>query len=118
MLCDDDPSLPRTGDAGAPGTTISITPGVSITPEVSMLAATALGFAVSSGPTDANVRRLRALAESEPEVLVLACTAARHVLVAADRDRMIAVDLLDRAARGCTERGLSSAGARSAGSVG
>jgi hypothetical protein len=112
MLCDDDPPLPRTGDAGALGTTISITP------DVSMLAATALGFAVSSGPTDANVRRLRTLAESEPDVLVQACAAVRHMLVAADPDRMTAIELLDRAARSCIERGPSLAGARSGDRVG
>lgn len=112
MPCGDDPPLHAAGDAGALETMIAMTP------EVSMLAATALGFAVSSGPTDANVRRLRALAESEPDVLVQACAAARHLLVAADRDRMIAVELLDRAARICSAQGLSLAGVRSGGRVG
>jgi hypothetical protein len=104
MLCSDAPPTHRAEDPGAPGTTIPTTP------EVAMLAATALGFAVSSGPTDANVRRLTALAESEPDVLVQACAAALQLCVAPEQDRMIAVDLLGRAARRCSERGLSLVG--------
>jgi hypothetical protein len=104
MLCSDAPPTHRVEDPGALGTT---TP---TTPEVAMLAATALGFAVSSGATDDNVRRLTTLAESEPDVLAQACAAASQLCVAPEQDRIIAVDLLGRAARRCSERGLSLIG--------
>jgi hypothetical protein len=102
-LCRDGSPRHRADDPGALGTTITMTP------EVAMLAATALGFAVNSGPTDDNVCRLTALAESEPDALMQACAAALQLCVAPDQDRMIAVELLGRAARRCAERGLSSA---------
>ena len=68
-----------------------------------MLAATALGFAVNSGPTEANVRRLTALAGSRPDALVEACAAALQLGVTPHQDRVIAVELLGRAARHCAE---------------
>jgi hypothetical protein len=100
MLCSDRSPTHRADDPGALGTTIPTTS------EVAMLAATALGFAVNSGPTDDNVRRLTALAESRPDALVQACAAALQLCVAPDQDRMIAVELLGRAARHCAEPGL------------
>jgi hypothetical protein len=85
--------------------------GMTITtPEVAMLAATALGFAINSGHTDDNVRRLTALAESEADLLMQACAAALQLCVSPDQDRIIAVDLLGRAARRCFDRGLSLVG--------
>jgi hypothetical protein len=105
MLCRDGSPTHRADGPGGLGMTNPITS------EVAMLAATALGFAVNSGPTDANVRRLTALAESEPDALMQACAAALQLCVAPDQDRMIAVELLGRAARRCAERGLSLASA-------
>ena len=74
-----------------------------------MLAATALGFAINSGHTEDNVRRLTALAESEADLLMQACAAALQ-LWSPEQDRIIAVDLLGRAARRCSDRGLSLVG--------
>ncbi len=96
VMLPSDGSPPGRADAPhAPGVTIPTTP------EVAMLAATALGFAVNAGPTEENVRRLTALAESRCDALVAACTAALQLGVTPRQDRVIAFELLDRAARRC-----------------
>jgi hypothetical protein len=100
MPCSDASPTNREDDPSALGTRIT-------TPEVAMLAATAVGFAINSGPTDENVRRLTALAEFEADLLMQACAAVLRLCMSPDQDRIIAVDLLGRAARRCPDRGLS-----------
>ena len=84
--------------------------GFGTIPAVAMLAATALGFAINAGSTYDSVRRLMALAESEADLLMQACAAALQLCVSPDQDRMIAADLLGRAARRCSDRGVSLIG--------
>jgi hypothetical protein len=80
------PNGPATSDAPPP-------------PEVALLAATALGYAFTSGLTATNVATLVTLAEHEQGTLLAAQGAVTGVAVATAAERRTAVDLLARAAR-------------------
>jgi hypothetical protein len=69
-------------------------------PHVSLLVATALGFAyTSTAPLESHIRALGALAEPAPEALEQASTTVLEVEVATPQVRAEAADLLRRAAR-------------------
>jgi hypothetical protein len=69
-------------------------------PHVSLLVATALGFAyTSSAPLESHIRALGALAEPAPEALEQASTTVLEVEVATPQVRADAAELLRRAAR-------------------
>ena len=69
-------------------------------PHVSLLVATALGFAyTSTAPLETHIRALGALAEPAPEALEQARTTVLEVKVATPQVRADAADLLHRAAR-------------------
>jgi hypothetical protein len=70
------------------------------TPEVALLAATAIGYAVTSGPTATNVAILASLVEHDPEALLAARDAVADVEIASAAERRTAADLLTRAASG------------------
>jgi hypothetical protein len=69
-------------------------------PEVALLAATAIGYAVTSGPTATNVAILASLVEHDPEALLAARDAVADVEIASAAERRTAADLLTRAASG------------------
>ena len=69
-------------------------------PHVSLLVATALGFAyTSAAPLETHIRALGALAEPAPEALEQARTTVLEVEVATPQVRADAAELLARAAR-------------------
>jgi hypothetical protein len=68
-------------------------------PEVALLAATALGYAFTSGSTAANVATLVTLAKHDPGDLLAAQGAVFDLEVATPTERRTAADLLERAAR-------------------
>jgi hypothetical protein len=69
-------------------------------PHVSLLVATALGFAyTSAAPLEEHIRALGALAEPTPEALEKARTTVLRVEVATPQVRADAAELLHRAAR-------------------
>lgn len=74
-------------------------PTASRTSHVSLLAATALGLAFTTGATDGNVRRLKTLADPDPGTLAQASTAVLEIGVAPRHTRAIAAEILGRAAR-------------------
>jgi hypothetical protein len=76
-------------------------PIASHAPHISLLAATALGFAFSSGATDGNVRTLTVLAEPHTDNLLQAGAAVLELEVAPRHTRAIAAELLGQAARRC-----------------
>jgi hypothetical protein len=71
------------------------------TTQVSLLAATALGLAFSSGSTDGNVRTLTSLGAPDADILLKASAAVLELAVGSRRTRVLAADLLGRAARVC-----------------
>jgi hypothetical protein len=71
------------------------------TTQVSLLAATALGLAFSSGSTDGNVRTLTSLGAPDADLLLKASTAVLELAVGPRGTRVLAADLLGRAARVC-----------------
>jgi hypothetical protein len=71
------------------------------TTQVSLLAATALGLAFSSGAADGNVHTLRSLGAPDPDVLLEASAAVLELAVGSRGVRVIASDLLGRAALAC-----------------
>jgi hypothetical protein len=77
-------------------TTADATP--ARTPEVALLAATAIGYAVTTGATATNVAILATLVEHDPGALLAARDAVADVEVASAAERRTAADLLARAA--------------------
>jgi hypothetical protein len=71
------------------------------TTQVSLLAATALGLAFSSGSTDGHVRTLRSLGATDADILLEASSAVLELAVGPRGTRVLAADLLGRAARVC-----------------
>jgi hypothetical protein len=71
------------------------------TAQVSLLAATALGLALSSGAADGNVRTLTSLGGPDADILLEASAAVLELEVGPRRTRVLAADLLERAARIC-----------------
>jgi hypothetical protein len=71
------------------------------TTQVSLLAATALGLAFSSGSTDGHVRTLTSLGAPDADLLLKASTAVLELAVGPRGTRVLAADLLGRAARVC-----------------
>jgi hypothetical protein len=69
--------------------------------QVSLLAATALGLAFSSGSTDGNVHTLTSLGAPDAGILLEASAAVLELEVGPRRTRVVAADLLGRAARVC-----------------
>jgi hypothetical protein len=69
------------------------------TTHVSLLAATALGLAFSSGSTDGNVRTLTSLGAPDADILLEASAAVLELAVGPRGARVLAADLLGRAAR-------------------
>jgi hypothetical protein len=71
------------------------------TTQVSLLAATALGLAFSSGSTDGNVHTLTRLGAPDADIFLEASAAVLELAVGPRRTRVLAADLLGRAARIC-----------------
>jgi hypothetical protein len=71
------------------------------TTQVSLLAATALGLAFSSGSTDGNVHTLRSLGAPDADILLEASAAVLELAVGPRGARVLAADLLGRAAQVC-----------------
>jgi hypothetical protein len=69
--------------------------------QVSLLAATALGLAFSSGSTDGNVHTLTSLGAPDAGILLEASAAVLELEVGPRHTRVVAADLLGRAARVC-----------------
>jgi hypothetical protein len=69
--------------------------------QVSLLAATALGLAFASGPTDGNVRTLTRLGAPDADILLEASAAVLELAVEPRKTRVLAAHLLGRAAVLC-----------------